>query len=206
MSASAAPFVHAPEATYRGTRNYVHSTDVYEEILAGARAGGLMVEGPFDLRMRKRIKHTPIYHFAPAEEGESDVQAAATCAFRSGGKDWRVLVSEGGVPVTSRKPYDEAPVWSQARHEEKAVALDGGTGMRPIEVVTALGVLLHKTMFPPGEEQRWMLVQLELSRLLEAGDSRRMTIVLERSIGATMTRSSVIGEDGRVGRMLFVLG
>ena len=57
-----AGFVHAPFIALRGIRIYIHSTDLYDEILIGARAAGWPpVDGAIELRCRLPITTRPAF-------------------------------------------------------------------------------------------------------------------------------------------------
>jgi len=63
-SASPGGFVHAPLVMLRGSRNYVHSTDLYCELMVGAKAAGLaMIDGIVTLDIRSPITTQPEFHF-----------------------------------------------------------------------------------------------------------------------------------------------
>ena len=196
--------LHAPPATLRGTRDYVHSTDLYEEILAGAAGAGIAIAGPIDLRITGKITRQPVYRFQAAE-GADVSRTAAICRFRWREESWICAVAERGEPVTARKPYDESPAARLGQIDDRMIAIASETGMRPIEAVTALGVVLHKTALPPPAGERWMLAQLTLRRPLQASDTRKLTVAIERIVGQRMTRSSLAAEDGPLGTMTFIL-
>lgn len=200
----AATFVHAPPAAFRGSRGYVHSTDLYEEILRSAAAAGLSFDGPIDLRIKKRMTRVPRYMLSPAG-GEVAGEFAAQCSFTSGGAAWTCAVTETEQEVTARKAYDESPASSFCRFEARKVAISEETGLRPIEAVTALAVLLLNRELPPAAGQRWMLAQLALGRALGASDTRQLTVGIDRQVGATMVRCAITGEDGPFGSMMFIL-
>jgi len=197
------PFVHMPPAALRGSRDYVHSTDLYEEIVAGVAAAGLSFEAPIDLRIRAKVINRPRYAIIPA--GAMVGEAVATCAFTSGGQEYLAVVTETDELVTARKPYDEGPAARFSTIEGRTARLDGETGLKPIEAVTALAVHLHKTALPPPDGQRWMLGQLSISRALADTEARDMVLDIERMIGKTTTRTRITACDGPVGTMLFVL-
>ncbi len=88
--------VHIPPAALRGTRDYVHSTDLYEEIMAGAAAAGLAFAGPIDLKIAGKITRQPAYRFFPADAADN-TGASAICRFRSRGDSWKCAVAEHGV-------------------------------------------------------------------------------------------------------------
>jgi hypothetical protein len=197
------PFVFEPEARLRGTRDYVHSTDLYEEIAAGAKAAGLGFEGPLDFRIRARITHRPRYVYQRATEPAGP--NAATCTFMSHGEDWMAVISETNEAVTARKPYDESPASHGSGIDGLTASLDRPTGMRPIEALTALAVHLHKTALPPPPGQRWMLGQLTTRRALIEQDASLLTLAIDKQIGASTTRTRITAQDGVIGSMIFIL-
>jgi len=202
---SSVPFSHLPPAAFRGTRDYVHSTDIYEEILSGARSMGLVAAGPVDLRMRSRISRQPAYHFRPRNVTAAS-HAAGSADIILGGEPWSIDIVETANPVTAHKPYDEDPVWSRTGQDGETFSFQSDAKLRPIETVTAIGVLLHKTLFPPPTGKRWLFARLLIDRLLDDRDSRRITVSLDSRLGAGTTRSRIAGDDGTFGSMMFILG
>jgi hypothetical protein len=196
---------HLPAAAFRGTRDYVHSTDIYEEILAGARAIGGTPDGPMDLRLRGRMTRRPAYHFRRGARAAAGNAAPASADIVLGGKAWTVEVLETDEPITARKPYDETPVWSRVRQEGETFRVNEDTGARPIETVTAIGVLLHRALFPPPPGKRWMLARLSLERPLDDRDSRHIAVSLDKRLGGSTTRTRLTGEDAVFGTMMFML-
>lgn len=195
--------VHAPDAAFRGARGYVHSTDIYEEICRGAAAAGLAFEGPIDLRIKARMINVPRYGFFPGKS-PSLPHPAADCAFTSAGALWTCVVTETGDAVTLRKPYDESPAATLGRSQDRRIEIAQETGLRPIEAVTALAVVLLNKSFPPATGERWMLGRLTLERALCAEDSRRLRIAVDRLIGSTMARCVMEGASGPFGSMVFI--
>jgi hypothetical protein len=196
-------FVYEPPAQFRSNRNYVHSTDLYDALVGGAAEAGLPVNGPFDLRIRRAVRNRPRYRYfsgAPA-----DGAPVATFPFHANGTACVVQVEEGLEAVTDRKPYDERPAARAAHIDGLNAVLDGETGMRPIEAVTALGVYLHKSALPPPAGRRWMLAQLKARRPLVESETRRLALEIDKQIGKTMTRTQMTGEDGPLGTMVFIL-
>lgn len=197
-------FVHTPPAAFRGSRGYVHSTDLYEEILRSVAAARLSFDGPIDLRIKLRMTKAPRYVLSPAG-GDVPAELAAQCSFNSAGTAWTCAVTETEQEVTDRKAYDESPASTFGRFEARKVAISEETGLRPIEAVTALAVLLLNRELPPAAGQRWMLAQLALGRALRASDTRLLTVGIDRQVGATMVRCAITGEDGPFGSMMFIL-
>lgn len=197
------PFIHMPPAALRGSRDYVHSTDLYEEIIAAVATAGLSFEAPIDLRIRAKITNRPRYEIVPVGVAVGD--AAAICTFTSGGQEYMAVVTETNEAVTARKHYDESPAVQFSTVRARGALLHGETGLKPIEAVTALAVHLHKTALPPPSGQRWMLGQLSIRRALADTETRHLALEIERMIGHTTTRTRITAIDGSIGTMLFVL-
>lgn len=198
-----AEFSHEPPAAFRGSRDYVHSTDIYEEIVSGANLANLLPSGRIDLHIRRKILSRPIYQFTrEAFAGEED---AAYARIELSGSEWLVRVINTAHPVEVSKAYDEQQIFDASLIEGNSISLRQNIGMRPIEVATALSVKLHKTLFPPRPLQRWLLGRLNVSRPLDERDAEFMAIEIERRIGKNITRARVIAEDGAIGSLTFML-
>jgi hypothetical protein len=201
---SNASFIKSPSAAYRGVRGYVHSTDLYQEVLAGAEEAGLAVSGPLTFRLRRRITNVPRYHFSASTPVSLD--AAALCSFVAAGTTWFVSVVETDVPVTARRPYDESSARERCVIEGRSARLTAATDLRPIEALTALAVHLHGVVLQPPDGLRWMLGQLSLDRPLREDDATTLQVSLDQVVGGKMTRSSLTGVDGLFGTVLFISG
>jgi hypothetical protein len=200
---SAPIFVHEPETALRGSRDYVHSTDLYDQIAASVASAGLAFEGPIDFKIKARIVHRPRHTIVAA--GQAMADAVATCTFTSNGQDFMVAVTETNALVTARKPYDESPAAKASHIEGREAVLAGETGLRPVEAVTALAVHLHKTALPPAAGLRWMLGQMSIRRPLAETETRTLTLAIDRTIGSTMTRTRMEAHDGVLGTIIFIL-
>jgi hypothetical protein len=191
-----------PAAAFRGPRDYVHSTDIYEEIMAGARYHGVALDCGLDLKILNRICYRPVYSFV--RDGDVDTADAAAIALLPG-SPWQVKIIETTEPVVARKSYDEQKIFNASRIAGNRISLVEPVGMRPVEIATALSVKFHKFGFPPDPGTRWLLARLELSRLFRDEDSVGLAIELERRVGKKMTRSRIVSADGVIGALTFIL-
>ncbi|MBP2434210.1 hypothetical protein [Bradyrhizobium elkanii] len=201
----ASEFYFRPVAAFRGSRDYVHSTDIYQQIIDGAALNGWNISAPMDLRINRKMTKQIIYRYSstPAVEAKS---TGAIGAIELNEKTWHVELQDVGDPVGDTKPYDEARIWNSATLGDLDVRLGHDVGMQPIEVVTALAVHLHKQRLAPAAGRRWLLARLELKRLLRAEDACNMKIAVDRRIGNSITRSQIEAADGRIGAMTFIQG
>jgi hypothetical protein len=191
---------------FRGARHYLHSTDLYAELIAGAAKHGRPVDGAIDIRFKRPIVTQVEFHFDGDVEAEDSGAAEARFAIGVGDRTIFGRISATGSPVIDRKPYDEQRIWSRAQIADRSVSLAADSGCEPIEVVTALGVLLHNTVFPVAAGNRWLLARLSLLRPLRAADATGTSISIERSVGHSMTQSRLASSHGALGQMSFIVG
>ena len=198
-------FVHAPPVVFRAHRNYLHSTTLYREVLAGAEARGLVPDGPIELRVRRLIRSQPELRYARSPIALAE-DAPAVFSLHANGALWHGAVVERDFPIDGREFYDESPISSQAVIEDTCIRVDGPSGMHPIEVITSLTLLLHQRLFTIGNDRKWYLARIELVRPLEVSDADRIRVELARRFGSTMTRSSITAGEERIGYIEFIVG
>lgn len=199
---------HEPTVAFRGTRNYVHTADYYEELLVGAAALGLTVEaGPIQLNIRRLTRRQPVFHYL--EDGAAaphDTDSVMDFRFTAGGRAWAGYVSESDREIADRKAYEEARIWDHAVLADKNIRLRRDTGMTPIEVITALGVLQHKTLYPPQDGHRWLCVRVRFAHPPTPAEVDHVDIDIRQFIAGKISKSSIALRDGLLGEMSFILG
>lgn len=198
-------FVHAPLVAFRAHRNYLHSTTLYKEVLAGAKAAGLVADGRIELRVRRLIRSQPELRYSRSPIALAE-DAPAVFSLQTSGTVWHGAVVERVLPIEDREPYDEGPISSRAVVDDAGIRVGGPSGMRPIEVITSLTLLLHQRLFTIGKDRKWYLARIELARPLETSDADRIRIELVRRFGSTMTRSSITSGEERIGHIEFIVG
>jgi hypothetical protein len=194
-----------PAASFRGQRDYFHSTDIYLALIELLGKSDVRPVS-FDLKLRERIVTAPTFEAYVNQPPIESSQAAATARLTDvEGRHWQVLVRPGNSPISARKPYDENVIWSKTRRELDAFTVEGCEDVEPIEVVTAVGVLAHRTMFPPAQGKRWMLAQLQADRMLGPSELQFFRFELRRQLGRGTTQSVMTDLAGPFGKMLFIL-
>ena len=202
-----APQVYAPTMMFKGARQYIHSTDLYPELITGAAACGWRVDGAIDIRFKRLLATQPEFQFAGSVGGAES--ATASVEFTLGVKGDTVVGRIVGTdrPVTARKTYDERGIWDLAKISDRSIRLIGDSGYAPIEVATALTLLLHNTVLPvtiPG--RRWLLARLSLNQPLEPADAIDVSVEIQHVIGHSMTSSTLTTQRGALGQILFMVG
>jgi hypothetical protein len=178
---------------------------MYAELLAGANAARFSpVDGIVDLAVRRWIRTQPEFHFGAGAEEETASPATFRLGTRTGIVCGGIIASDR--PVVGRNPYDESPIWNNARIYGNRAEITADTGLKPIEVVTALCTFHHRQTYPPQVGKRWLLARLYLLRPLRPEDASAITISIDRIVGGVMTRSTIHAATERVGEIDFILG
>jgi len=161
------------------------------------------VDGRVMLKIRRKITAQPEFHFLTA--GDDREGASADFLVTARARQVRGVIRESPRPVLLRRDYDERAIWDAAGISNGVITGRPPLGASAIEVVTALGVLHLRTLFPPPQESRWMLSRIDLERPLAADEMAPVTITLRQHVGGRMTRSTIAGREGTLGSMEFVL-
>ena len=198
-------FTYEPEVAFRGARTYVHSTTLYRELLAGAEAFGLAVDGAITLRVRRLILHQPVLRYFRSSALVSD-QAAAVFSLQAGSASLHGEVTDGDRPVLKREQYDETLLATLAIQDGQAIEASDIPIMSPFEIITSLNLLLHHRLFTLPDNRKWYLATIELDRPLLSESTRRIRIELIRTLGTIMTRATILTNSQRIGHLEYIKG
>jgi hypothetical protein len=199
--------IYEPEVRYRGSRNYLHTADFYECMCDGANQVGMPARaGPVVMNIRRLTRKQPRYCFGREAVATSSDDVVMDFRYVSEAGEVAGWVVERDADIAGNKPYDESRIWGPAELDGKHARLDADTGMAPIEVITALGVLQHKTLYPPPEGRRWLCVRVNIARPLVADDANGVDVEMVQMIGGRISKSVVDVGGERLGHMSFILG
>lgn len=188
------------ELGFKGTRDYVHGTDMYDgtmqalrRVAPGFAHGHLkMVIHEFARRQCDLVYATG---GAPCPR-----PPAARAEFRlSGGVT--AWLTESDRPVTQRRPYPEHEIAAGSSIAGSTIHAGDAPPSSPIEVLVTLTKELHLAL--RGRERRWAFTRLELERPLEDGDVADLEVELLQALGDRLTRSAVRNARGPLGHIFF---
>ncbi len=179
---------------FKGARQYVHASDIFNELVALTKwRGGVSLHF-----------HRPIRCSIEAAElaaGESG--SGPDALFWYGPADRRRCLALRGNPerpVTARRPYDEALVVADAVMDPPWIRSAGPGNASFIERVLALNkVLLNRQFSVAGG--RWWFARLDLDRVPE--NAVRIELLSRRALGARMTKSHIVVDGLTLGSVFF---
>lgn len=189
---------------FKGAREYLHGTDIYDALIDQcARTGLGEVDGPLDLTFSRFCTGQMDFRFAENEDDRcrpedtvGHFNLTTGQAIRFG---WMVQTTR---PVTDHYAFDEDAITRRSKIANEIIADGGANDARPIEVVVALTKHLHCTVLPIDNE-RWIMAQLRMSRPLRQSDKGSIEIHLINRTNTRLTKSSLYVGCDRVGEVLF---
>jgi len=192
------------EASFRGNRNYFHSTDLYDSLLLALRNNGVEPT-KFDIKMHAKITTHPEIYFYRDTPINLENHPAAIAKFSTPKFSYVAFVMNGGASIEKFKPYDESTIWSKIMVENKCFEVNNCIDYSPIEVVTSVGVFAQKSLFPPPSGKRWLLAQIAANRLLGKTETEFFKLEVVRKLGPNLVQSNMIDQFGVFGKMFFIL-
>jgi len=190
---------------FKGERNYIHSTDVYVDILRGLEEheripidGITDVDFVFRRVCRQRVQMT--------RDRQQDSDAVATFSFRYRGEPQQWQLYERDIPVSDRVPCHEADVIARSciDAEGQVIAAPYADGPRAtlIETIVALNKALHLDVFSEARG-KWLFTQVQSERALRDPRPEEIRIHLAKQFGLRLTKSEILFDGALFGHIFF---
>lgn len=186
---------------FKGERNYVHGSDIFNALSAIARQtfdGGFVTLIAFRNVARRQC--------VLAFENSASMTAVATGNIQAGdGQMHPFWLFEREEEVIGRYAFDEDVIVDRAEvsTQGKSISLLPDGSVTPIEYVIALTKRLHY-LLSPDIDGKWLFGQLNLDLPLDAEGAVR--VVQKSLLHGRMSVNEVWLGDARVGTIRFVVG
>jgi hypothetical protein len=197
----------SPDFKFRGSRNYVHGTDMYIAITGAAATAGLHPDrAPLKMTIRRMARTQLEIHISdPGETQDKLENVVADFSFSVDGKPVAGWLVETGRPVTGSKDYDEAAIRSRCTIGEKTIALADELGFEPIEIISSMATHINTLTAPPQGGRKWVFTRLDLTRPLGPTDSGNVEVKIVQSMGGILTKSVLSSAGKPIGSIYFSL-
>lgn len=189
---------------FKGDRNYVHGTDIYNAI-----ARYLQTRYGRELSHINLSFHTVMTHQLEGEVVETEqpdfaVQPAVICKFAAAGSGKTLALRESERTLQGRYAYDEESIARAGRISEdgQAITLVNETPYSSVEVTVAINKRLMQTIFA-HEAGKWWFSRLILSKLLPEDATTTFMVRLKRHLGPRLTCSTIMVGGEPYGEVYF---
>lgn len=176
------------ELAYKGTRTYLHGTDMYNAIMEYlGRSMPQHVPGPLKMVMHEfACNQVDLRYSIGPERCPRPENPRLEFFLFDNVSGW---LSETDRPVRARRPYPENEIVAGSRIDGQAVIAAPGATFSPIEVLVSLTKHLHSNLRPGP--RGWAFTRLELNRPLDDSDRDILQVELLHTLGNRLTKSAV---------------
>lgn len=185
----------ALELPYKGNRQYLHGTDIFNAVVALTKPRHA-VSFRFHRVMRHPIELVPVDILAKV--GRDSAGCYVLSELDETRKIW-LFRDAPARKVTRRVPYDEADVVADAAHRVDGIESPGPSPYSFIERSVALNkAMLMKRGDTAGG---WLFTQLDLTRV--PAEPRSIELRLTGFLGTKMAKSAIVCDGDPIGHMTF---
>ncbi len=191
---------------FKGNRDYVHGTDVYnqtmDEIKAQCNCNELKA-------LKFAIHHIASRHCDLLLGDAGEVLKKPDDIFvdlfinTDKGNLFAFLV-ETNKAVKDRYEYDENRIGVLCKIIGEKIIISGKSGYSSIETAVSMTKKLHYELFQV-KHGKWFFTRLELKRLLENADSGKLAIVFKHNLDNRFTKSEIFSGKECIGHIYFSL-
>lgn len=193
------------EGFYKGGRDYLHGTDLYN--YSNAAVTNYYGDAAFvkSIMIRSVARNTGSF-FVDCEEAPEGFQETAQFRIQNGDNVINGLFATDGGIVQENREYDESLVEGTAEisANEKRIEQLTKTAFTPCEEIVGLTKYLHNSILMP-KNGKWMFTMLDLKESILNFHKENFAIVLRQNLGGKMTRSNILVNNNVIGTIGFTV-
>jgi hypothetical protein len=189
---------------YKGGRNYVHGTDMYNTFVAQIQTLHPLTTTSAIKLVIHRFGHKQCEMIIgePNSQLSKPEQAFAEFSVETAHGVVKALLVETDQPITERYEYHEDRIEEACSIHQEKIVVEKDSGYSAIEVVVAMNKKLHNHLFPLSSE-RWVFTRLDLIRPLLETDTGHLMLQFLHSFSRKLTKTAIyVGKD-TVGHIYF---
>lgn len=195
------------DLAFRGERNYLHGTDLYESL---TRLPGLPLNGrSLGITFHARVLHQPDLVLLEKEDRSlrHDPAFRGEMRIATGAEAVQAVLLESSRPVTAWRPCNEKAIAAHGEVdiETRRATLKGIPQGSAIEQVVFLNKKLHLLALP-HLGPKWMFARLELDAPLDFSAAGTLALHLSQVVGDRFTRTDIRRDGAPLGTLFFSLG
>ena len=178
---------------FKGSRTYVHGTDIYNAIIEYAREKmGLEDISNIRYTLHKVMRTNLDMEIYINERVPKKPETAVVFLCESGGAKYQFMLHENHREITGRYEYDEDGIVKDCllNREGQLLELTDKTPYSDIELIVAINKAMMNLLFPDGPG-KWYFTKLELEKAVGKTDYSSIKTRLIRNLNFKLTKSEV---------------
>ena len=186
---------------FKGGRDYVHGTDIFNEMMGLADRLGVSNTGQVQMAIHRMMREQLTAYWV---EDEMIQEPAVVFTFGVGEDRQVFALKENGKPVSERYPYDEDSIVTDATISDEEILHSGISSIdfSNIEKVVALNKGHLQALFNENSG-KWIFSKISVNGELMGKDPERIKLVLKKRIGLRLTKTNILFDDQPIGDIFF---
>ena len=191
------------EFQFKGKRNYIHGTDMFNAMVTSYPGSG-MNSIRFTVHDFVRTPLCRLYLSESKDELNTVPDIRARSQFEAEGiTHWLALTQGNGDPTTGgRYAYDEEQIISACRMDEESIVLVEQSSFTFIETIVSMNKHMHEQLFP-DVTGKWIFTRIDLDTRCE--DREKLALRFRHNMNYRLTKSDILVNDKKVGDIYFSL-
>lgn len=198
--------IEFPELGFKGDRDYLHGTDIYESAIKSLTHVGHLSPQNIDLMFHRLVRTQLSAELCLKSQSSQASPPDAVLSFRSGGEQSQLRLTESGSPISARNVYDEKLISAASRLsiKSKSIELDNRLQYSSIEIIVALNKFLLCSLFTELNG-KWLFVRLVSDQKLTSSKDAHFAITLVHIMANKFTKSTFTINQRQSGQIFFSL-
>lgn len=192
---------------FKGDRNYVHGTDIYNAIIKFIKEEqGLINIRKIDISIHEIIKNNLSAELFNNKDADIEGKPAVVFSFMHTSDKYRLLLSENDQKIDCRHQYREEDIISSCKIDikNKKIELATESGYSNIENYVAMNKALLKSIYH-DVKGKWFFTRLQTDLYEETSIFRSLTVELKHNFNFKLTKSLIRMDNREIGYLYFSL-
>lgn len=191
---------------FKGSRDYVHGTDMYNSLVRYLSNNGYSPIGTIDMAIHKIARTNLDGLIVEDSDDVSGYQQITSFVFEARGKRNKIILVENGEPVVERYPYPEETIIQLADIDKSSssIALSRDIEFSNIEKVVALNKAIHESVYA-DVKGKWYFTRLQVESDIDTPKPKSIGLKILKNMNFQLTKSEVTFDDRRIGYIYFSL-
>ncbi len=198
---------HILNFCFKGDRDYVHGTDIYNTINKFIKEKfGLFGISKIDMSIHKIIKNNLIFKTPMNKDVEREENTAVVFSFVHDSDKYKILLSENNQKIDCRYQYLEENIINNCEidNSNKKIALVEKSGYSNIENYVAMNKALLNSIYH-DVKCKWFFTRLQTDLSEETSIYRSLTVEVKHNFNFKLTKSLMKMDDREIGYLYFSL-
>ena len=192
--------------SFKGDRNYVHGTDIFNECTSYFKKNLDLSESmSFKMKIKNIIKSECVLHvLSSTEKLPIDIDPCVEIVLNNKEKTIHCFIEEANIPIIDSYNFDENKILKSSKIEGNKIYLKDKNEFSDIENIFIMNkIILSENL--PKINKNWFFAMLEIYDLKSFYNSKNLIIEYNQLLAGKYAKSSIFDNNRLKGNIYFSL-